>query len=155
MNLRIGYGRLFHEACAYSPILTEKSDFERVHHLEGDALERASSLRGSELASFMPHAELTGFRQAARLAGGVECVPLQSSLAVPSGPLSAACFEELVSGLEKKIAAAGRLDGIYLALHGSMQVEGIVGAPEAEILRRVRAVAGPNVKIAVSYDLHG
>jgi microcystin degradation protein MlrC len=155
MNLRIGYGRLFHEACAYSPILTEKSDFERMHHLEGDALERATNLRGEELASFMPHAELTGFRQAARLAGGVECVPLQSSLAVPSGPLSAACFEELVRGLEQKIASAGRLDGVYLALHGSMQVEGLIGAPEAEILRRVRAAVGPQAKIAVSYDLHG
>jgi microcystin degradation protein MlrC len=155
MTLRIGYGRLFHEACAYSPVLTEKGDFERMHHLEGDALEKATSLLGAELASFMPHAELTGFRQAARLAGSVECVPLQSSLAVPNGPLTAACFEGLVRGLCEKIAAAGRLDGVYLALHGSMQVEGMRGAPEAEIIRRVREAVGPRAKIAVSYDLHG
>lgn len=122
MSLRIGYGRMFHEACAYSPLVTEREDFERVHHLEGAALEKASSLRGAELASFMPHAELTGFRQAARLFGGrdLTCVPLQSSFAVPSGPLSRACFAWVLDGLEAKIREARPLDGIYLALHGSM-----------------------------------
>jgi microcystin degradation protein MlrC len=35
-----------------------------------------------------------------------------------------------------------------------MQVDGLDGAPEAELLRRVRALVGPSVKLAVSYDLH-
>lgn len=156
MTLRIGYARIFHEACAYSPLLTERADFERVHHLEGAALERATSLRGAELASFMPHAELTGFRQAVRLfgRGGATCVPLQSSFAVPSGPLSRACFAWVLDGLEAKLREAGRLDGVYLALHGSMQVEGLAGAPEAVIVRRVREAVGAKAKLAVSYDLH-
>ena len=155
--LRIAYGRLFHEANASSPVLTERDDFERMHHLEGEALARATTLGGTELKSFMPHAELTGFRQAARLAGGVTCVPLQSSLAVPGGPLSRACFEDLVGGILSRLEGAlrdGPLDGVYLALHGSMQVDGLEGAPEAELLRRVRGIVGPSVKLAVSYDLH-
>jgi len=152
--LRIAYGRLFHEANARSPVLTELSDFERMHHLEGEALAKASGLRGTELKSFMPHAELTGFRQAARVAGGVETVPLQSSLAVPGGPLSRACFDSLLDGLLTKLRAALPLDGVYLALHGSMQVDGLDEAPEAFLLREVRAIIGPNVKLAVSYDLH-
>lgn len=152
--LRIGYGRVFHEACARSPILTERADFERMHHLAGEALARATTLRGAELASFMPHAELTGFRQAARLAGGVEAVPLQSSLAVPNGPMSGQCFAWLLDGLEERLRAAGVLDGVYLALHGSMQVEGLPRPPEAVILERVRALVGDRAKIAVSYDLH-
>lgn len=152
--LRIGYGRLFHEANAHSPILTERADFERLHHLDGDALAKATTLRGVELMSFMPHAELTGFRQAARLAGGVDAVPLQSSMAVPNGPLSAACFAWLLDGLERRVREAGRLDGIYLALHGSMQVDGLREPPEAVIIRRMREALGPSAKIAVSYDLH-
>lgn len=152
--LRIGYGRLFHEANAHSPVLTERDAFEALHHLEGRALEAASGLRGVELKSFMPHAELTGFRQAARLSGQVETVPLQSSLAVPGGPLSRDCYESLVGGLVARIEEALPLDGIYLALHGSMQVDGLEGAPEADLLARVRAVMGPTAKIAVSYDLH-
>ncbi|MBX3191530.1 MAG: M81 family metallopeptidase [Labilithrix sp.] len=152
--LRIAYGRLFHEANAYSPVATTLEDFERFHLMSGDALERASSLRGVELKSFMPHAELTGFRQAARLAGGVTCVPLESAMAVPGGPLARACFDELCGRLLARLERALPLDGVYLALHGSMQVEGLDEAPEAHLLRRVREVVGASVKIAVSYDLH-
>jgi microcystin degradation protein MlrC len=152
--LRIAYGRLFHEANAYSPLRTTTEDFERMHSVEGDALAQATTLRGVELKSFMPHAELTGFRQAARLAGAVTTVPLASSLAVPGGPLTRACWDELSGRLLERIERAGPLDGVYLALHGSMQVDGLAGAPEADLLRRVRALVGDDVKIAVSYDLH-
>lgn len=153
--LRIGYGRIFHEACADSPLPTTRGDFERMHHLEGAALAEAASLGGSELKSFFPHAELTGFVQAARLAGGVEAVPLSSSLAVPGGPVSLECFEWLLGTLLDNLRRAGPLDGVYLALHGSMEVVGLGEAPEAVILRRVREVVGPQVKLAASFDLHG
>jgi microcystin degradation protein MlrC len=133
---------------------TTIEDFERFHLLAGDALDRASSLRGVELKSFMPHAELTGFRQAARLAGGVTCIPLESSMAVPGGPLTRACFDRLAGRLLDRIEDALPLDGVYLALHGSMQVDGLDEAPEAHLLRRVRQRVGPATKIAVSYDLH-
>jgi microcystin degradation protein MlrC len=152
--LRIAYGRLFHEANAYSPLETTLEDFERVHLLSGEALEKASTLRGVELKSFMPHAELTGFRQAARLSGGVTCIPLESSMAVPGGPLTRACFDELTGRLLDRLEQALPLDGVYLALHGSMQVNGLDEAPEAHLLRRVRELVGTSVKIAVSYDLH-
>jgi microcystin degradation protein MlrC len=152
--LRIGYGRMFHEANAYSPVRTTLEDFERMHLVAGAALERASSLGGVELKSFMPHAELTGFRQAARLAGGVTCVPLESSLAVPGGPLTRECFDALAGRMLDRIEEALPLDGVYLALHGSMQVEGLDEAPEARLLRMVRERVGTEVKIAVSYDLH-
>lgn len=152
--LRVAYGRIFHEANAFSPCPTTMADFERMHDLEGEALEAATGLRGVELKSFMPHAELTGFRQAARLAGGVEAVPLRSSLAVPGGPLTLECFRGLSDGLLGRLERAGEVDGVYLALHGSMQVQGLGEAPEAQLLRRVRGLVGPRVKIAVSYDLH-
>ena len=152
--LRIAYGRLFHEANAYSPLPTTLDDFERLHLLAGDELDRASSLRGVELKSFMPHAELTGFRQAARLARNVTCVPLESAMAIPGGPLSRACFDALLGRLLDRIQEALPLDGVYLALHGSMQVHGLGEAPEAHLLRRVRERVGASVKLAVSYDLH-
>lgn len=152
--LRIAYGRIFHEACAGSPLQTTRADFERQHRLTGDELGRAASLRGCELASFFPHAELTGFVQAARAAGGVETVPLASSLAVPSGPLTRECFDWLLDDLVARVRDAGPLDGVYLALHGSMEVAGLGEAPEAVILRRVREAAG-GARLAASFDLHG
>lgn len=153
--LRIAYARLFHEGNAYSPLRTRRADFERLHLLEGDALAQATTLRGVELKSFMPHAELTGFRQAARLAGNVTTVPLLSALAVPNGPVTRACWDELTGDLVDRIERAMPLDGVYLALHGSMQVEGLPRSPETELVRRVRAVVGPETKIAASFDLHG
>jgi len=152
--LRIAYGRLFHEANAFSPLRTTCVDFERMHHVAGAELAERTTLRGVELERFMPHAELTGFRQAARLAGDVTAVPLQSSLAVPGGPLTREAWDVLSGTLLAQIADACPLDGLYLALHGSMQVEGLDEAPEAELLRRVRACVGHRVRLAVSYDLH-
>ncbi len=152
--LRIGYGRIFHEANAYSPIETTRRDFERMHCLAGEALAEAASLGGSELAGYLPHAELSGFVQAARVAGGVTAVPLTSHLAVPGGPISRETFEWMLGSLLDAIARAGELDGVYLALHGSMEVSGLGEAPEAVILRRVRRALGPAAEVAVSYDLH-
>ncbi|MFO0551493.1 MAG: M81 family metallopeptidase [Polyangiaceae bacterium] len=154
MSLRIAYGRLFHEANAFSPVLTELEDFERLHRAAGVSLHESASLRGVELRSFMPHAELTGFRAAARLAGGVEAIPLSSAMAIPSGPLTSECYSTLSGDLLDRLRSAGPLDGVYLALHGSMQVDGLSEAPEANLLARVRQVVGPACRIAVSYDLH-
>ncbi len=153
--LRIAYGRIFHEANAFSPLPTTLQDFTRLHYLEGEALARATTLRGWELENLFPHAELTGFVQAARLAGGVTTIPLSSALAVPSGPLTSETFEWLLDDLTSRVAKTPDLDGIYLALHGSMQVSGLDEAPEAVILRRVREAAGPRPRIAASFDLHG
>ncbi|HMR04611.1 MAG TPA: M81 family metallopeptidase [Polyangiaceae bacterium] len=152
--LRIAYGRIFHEACADSPLLTTQEDFLRMHALEGAELAEATTLSGSELKGYLPHAELTGFVQAARVMGNVEAVPLASYMAVPNGPVTEECFDWLLNGLLTRLEAAGELDGVYLALHGSMEVVGLREAPEAVILRRVRELVGPEVQIAVSYDLH-
>ncbi len=153
-KLRIGYGRIFHEANAYSPSLTTKEDIVAFHRLEGEALARAASLKGSEIAGYLPHAELSGFVQAARVAGRVETVPLASSLAIPSGPIERSAFDWLVDDMVERIRAAGPLDGVYLALHGSMDVDGLREAPEAVILRRVREALGAGPMIAASFDLH-
>jgi len=152
--LRIAYGRIFHEANTHSPLLTTRADFERMHHLSGEELRRATALRRSELEGYLPYAELTGFVQAARVAGDVHPLPLSSSLAVPGGPLSRDCFEWLLADLLGRLADCGPVDGIYLALHGSMEVDGLGRAPEAVILEAVRSAVRPEVKIAVSYDLH-
>jgi len=152
--LRIGYGRIFHEANAFSPLVTTREDFERLHFLRGDVLAQATTLRGKEIPGYLAHAELTGFVQAARLAGGVTTIPLISALAVPGGPLVRASFDSIVDDLVARVSDASALDGVYLALHGSMEVSGLDEAPEAYILRRVRAALGPGPKIAVSYDLH-
>ncbi|MDP3278179.1 MAG: M81 family metallopeptidase [Deltaproteobacteria bacterium] len=152
--LRIAYGRIFHEANAYSPLLTDFSAFDHAALLKGDELARGATLGGSELPGFFPHAELTGFVQAARAAGNVEAVPLASYIAVPSGPVTVEAFERILEDQIERLKQAMPVDGVYLALHGSMEVKGLGEQPESVILRRVREVLGPGPRIAASFDLH-
>ncbi len=62
-------------------------------------------------------------------------------------------FERIAARLCSSIAAAGRLDGVYLDLHGAMVTRRFDDA-EGEILERVRALIGPDVPLVASLDLH-
>lgn len=152
-KLRIAYGRIAQETNALSPVRTELADFERTHYAEGRVLQKACSPLRSEVAGLMRNAELSGFVQGARKAdANVELVPTLSAWAVPSGPLTQACFETLVRRLELLLKGAGPLDGVFLSLHGAMGVDG-VRDPETLIIERAKAAAG-GVPVAVTYDLH-
>src|SRR5688500_13974909 len=86
-------------------------------------------------------------------ARGVDLVPTFYANALSSGTPDRATFEGLLDELTTGIAAALPADGIVLTLHGAMVAEGYPDA-EAEILRRVRDLAGPDMPIAVTLDLH-
>ena len=151
-RLRIAYGRIAQETNALSPVLTELSDFEAFHLHRGEALAEIAGPGGDEAPGFLRRAELAGFLDAARADGAIEAIPTLSAWAVPSGPLSRACFDALVSELEERLRAALPLDGVFLSLHGAM---GLFGShdPETELLTRVRRVVG-DIPIAASLDLH-
>ena len=86
--LRIAYGRVFHEANSYSPLLTEREQFEAFHYFEGKELGDFLASDKHELVDILRKAELRGCLETASKAGDVECVPLISALAVPGGPIS-------------------------------------------------------------------
>jgi microcystin degradation protein MlrC len=151
-RLRVAIGRIAQETNALSPLLTELSDFHAMHFLEGDDLLAACLKGGSEVKGFMKNAELSGFVQRAQRFDNIEIIPTVSAWAIPSGPLSQACFESLTARLLQGLAEAGPLDAIFLSMHGAMGAEG-VNDPEAEILARVRA-QHPTLPIAVTLDLH-
>ena len=154
MRLRIAFARINQETNALSPVSTELADFEGAHYLEGEALLAAVSPGGHEVAGFFKKAELAGFVDACRARKDeVEPVPILSAWASASGPLSPACFETLVGRLEDGLRRAGRLDGVYLCLHGAMGVSGIRD-PETAILHAARAAAG-GVPVVTTHDLHG
>jgi microcystin degradation protein MlrC len=150
---RIAFARIMQETNALSPVPTTLHDFEGSYYLEGDALLRAVT-DGPEVPGFFKRAELAGFVQAARArAAEIEPVPLLAAWASSGGPLSKDCFETLEARLVEQLRRAGRIDGMYFALHGAMGAEGIAD-PESRLLRSVREVIG-QVPIVVSHDLHG
>lgn len=152
--LRIAYARVFHEGNAFSPLPTTQQSFEDFHAYEGRALADKCRLRNHELDGFLREAELSGFVQAARLAGDVETVPLVSFMTVPSGKITAECFAWIRERLTTRLKEIGEVDAVYLALHGSMQVEGLDESPEGVLIRDVKALIDGK-PIAASFDLHG
>ncbi|KAF2764384.1 Microcystin LR degradation protein MlrC [Teratosphaeria nubilosa] len=78
--------------------------------------------------------------------------------ALPGGIVTREAFEELSTEILKRlkniVEAAGRLDGLWYDIHGAMCVEGIDDS-EAELLRRIRTVIGPDTLVSASMDLHG
>lgn len=149
--LRIAYARVNQETNCFCPVPTTLEDFERTHFLTGDALHRACAPGGFEVPGMFRRVELAGFRAAVDEARDVEAVPVLSAWAVASGPLDRPCFETLVARLRDGLRAAGRLDGVYLALHGAMGVEGLRD-PEARLIEAAAEAAG--APVMVTHDLH-
>jgi len=148
---RLAYARIAQETNALSPVLTTLADFDSMHHLTGEALGRACAKGGQEAEGFLANAELSGFVRGCQ-GQDVELIPITSAWAIPSGPLSRACFDALTKELLDGLRASLPLDGVYLCLHGAMGVEGLRD-PESVLLEQVREVIG-DIPLAVTMDLH-
>ncbi|MBP9048495.1 MAG: M81 family metallopeptidase [Tabrizicola sp.] len=97
--------------------------------------------------------ELAGFLDAGREAGW-RITHSVSAHANPGARVAREAFDHL-AGIICDAAGAHRatLDGILLSLHGSM-VPAFCEDGEGELLRRLRAIVGPDLPIAVTLDLH-
>jgi len=130
--MRIAVGGLHVECSTYNPVLVREADF--------------TLLRGERLLD----APYFGFLRDY----AAEFLPTVHARAIAGGPVARKDYEALKAELIAGIVAAAPLDGVYLAMHGAMFVEGMEDA-EGDCLAAVRAAVGPGCKIAVSYDLHG
>ncbi len=73
--------------------------------------------------------------------------------ATPSGKVTRAAFEQIVSTMEEALRTQGPFDAVLLCLHGAMVTEHVDDG-EGELLRRLRAIAGDQLPIGVTLDLH-
>ncbi|MBS7637563.1 M81 family metallopeptidase [Candidatus Bathyarchaeota archaeon] len=145
--MRIAVASFSHETCTFCPRPTTIEDFERGGVLRGGEVLKAH--RG--IPSY-----INGFIKAAEEEGDVELVGIldaSRSWGGSSGSwLTRECFDKYTYEIAEGLRSAGRMDGVLLALHGAMAVEGCL-KPEAEIVRRVRGAVG-DVPIMVTLDLH-
>ena len=158
MSKRIAYARIMQETNSGSPVDTTLEDFARAHLYEGAALaSRVTSPFVREVDGFARNAELSGLHRAVRVhapVGEIVTEPLVSAWAISGGPLSKECLDALLERLLDRLRRVGRVDGVFLALHGAMGARGEVD-PEARILAEVRRVVGDAVPVACTFDLHG
>ena len=130
--MRIAVAGLHTECSTYNPVVAREADF-RV--LRGPGMIRDAYF------DFLTHfpAEFTTILHARAIAGG---------------PVEAALYQRWKAEILDGLRAALPLEGVYLAMHGAMFVEGMQDA-EGDFIAAVREVVGAGVLIAASYDLHG
>jgi microcystin degradation protein MlrC len=144
---RIAVGGFLHETNTFAPTKATYGDF--VHGggwpsmaLGAGVLKTMRSINVG-LAGFVAQAENNGW----------ELVPTISCAASPSAHVTEDAYERIAKVMIDGVAAAGRIDAVYLDLHGAMVTEHLDDG-EGEILARVRNVIGKDLPLVASLDLH-
>jgi len=130
--MRILAGVLLHETNTLTPLATTLSDFDVA--LGPAMLERVPVCGVFDEA-------------------GATVVPTVYASALPSGAVERGAFLDLVGPVLQTARQQGPFDGVWLYLHGAMEVEGL-GSGEAWLLSRLREILGSDVPIAVALDFH-
>ena len=84
---------------------------------------------------------------------GVDLIPGFFARTLPSGIVERSVYDYIKTAILTGIKDAGSLDGICLALHGSMYVEGL-DDPEGDLLFELRQLVGSDIPIVCSLDMH-
>jgi microcystin degradation protein MlrC len=148
--MRIAIGGFLHESHSFVAIPTDWPDFLQPGSWPG--VQRPATLIAGLRDTAVPAAGAIRALEAA----GATIAPLSWGFANPAGPVTAGAFERLAALIFADLQAAleeGPIDGLYLDLHGAMVAEHFPDA-EGELLRRARAILGPDVPITASLDPH-
>ena len=137
--MRLITGGIMHETHTFAEEPTPLSSFQIVRGEEGLAYAGTNH----SLGGVIDECRVRGF----------ELVPTFFAQATSSGTPDRETFQALLAELLDRIAAALPADGVVLTLHGAMVAESHPDA-EAEIVRRVRELTGPDLPLAVTLDLH-
>jgi microcystin degradation protein MlrC len=148
--LRIAVGGFLHESHSFVGYPTGLAEFEKPGGF-------APLCRGQEMVEALYGSSVAAASMIDALqVMGHQVVPLLWCFAMPSGPVTDAAFESILSDLVDRLEAAHHakpLDGVLLDLHGAMVTPAFPDA-EGEILRRVRIVVGSEVPIVAALDPH-
>ena len=140
---RIGIGGFATETHTFLPEPTTVKDFEDYGVLwDDDVIKNNRGIMREYVDGYVDVLSETG----ATMVGAMV------AFAGVRGWVTREAFDKYADAMAERLRAAGKLDGVLLALHGAMAVTG-VAKPEAEMVRRVRAAVG-DVPIFVTLDLH-
>jgi microcystin degradation protein MlrC len=138
--LSIAIASMLQEANTFSPVMTRYEDFTPVFGQA--ALERHRG-KMTEMGGFIEI--LTKARK--------QIAPVCAAWAITANRLLRADFERLVNDFRSHLAAAGKLEGLLLAMHGAQTAEGADDV-EGHVLGCAREILGPDIPIVLTLDLH-
>lgn len=142
MTFKVLSAEILHETNTFSVHRTDLKAFENCYLFWGA---HALAERGDK------NTELAGLLDVARHHSW-QLDHILSASAGPGGRVTSEAFETLL-GPVVSAAETGEYQGIFLMLHGAM-VTDFCDDGEGEILRRLRAIVGPDIPIAVTLDPH-
>ena len=140
----IAIAQIQQETNIFSPVKTTLRDFEALGLYYGNEI--LTSSQKDELGGFLKAVEDFGH-------GDIEVAPIIKARAISGGPIERDVYDRFRKELLQGLRECSKLDGIYLALHGSMGVEGLYD-PEGDLLQSIRDEFGDKFPIGVSFDLH-
>lgn len=142
MGFDVLSAEISHETNTFSIRLTDLQAFRDRYLLDGPAAIGAKGDKNTELAGLLDMGRTHDW----------DVTHTISAAAGPGGRVTTDAFEALLSPLLKAARQSG-WDGVFLMLHGAM-VTADYDDGEGEILRRLRAIIGPDIPIAVTLDPH-
>lgn len=140
MTLKIALGGLSHETNTFQLTDAQLTSFE---------IERGQTIIDRNQGT---RTYLGGMLDAAKEIGAT-VLPTLSAAATPAGIISEKAYKSLADELLDRLAQAGTVDAVAVALHGA-GIAREVGNIEVDICRRVRALVGPATPIVITLDLH-
>ena len=143
MAIKLITGEISHESNTFSNAPTRLGDFKRRGFFLGEEVLTGHAGTGTVIGGFIESS----------LEHGFELLPTISASATPMGVVTREAFDYLLGELLARMEKAEGYEGVLLALHGAMIVEGIDDA-EGHILREVRRLVGQDVPIVSVLDLH-
>lgn len=148
MSKRVALAGFLHETNTFAPTKARMEDFVQgggyMPLARGDAILTQGRDINLGIGGAVVFAESAGW----------DMVPIVWAGAVPSAHVCKTAYQTITDEIILGIEAAGRLDGVFLDLHGAMVAEHEDDG-EGAFLTRVREVVGPDVPIAAALDLHG
>ena len=132
--MRIAIGHLNHEVTIFSPLRTTLEDCRPIYFELGQGVLELHRGRFTEVSGMIEAAEQEG----------VTLIPTLTAQALPGGPFTDETWAYLKGEILSRIAAAGDIDGVLLALHGAASTESLDCA-EADLCAAVRRQIGPDL----------
>ncbi len=145
--MKIAIGSFQHETNTFASSKARFEDFVKGGGWPG--LTRGAAIVETVAGMNIP---ITGFIDAAKPLGW-ELVPLTYAQATPSAHVSDDAFERIAGMLIEDLRNARSIDALFLDLHGAAVIESHEDG-EGELLRRIRALVGPELPLVASLDLH-
>lgn len=141
---RIAVARLFQETSSFCSKKTTLADFRQFGlHFGENVFRESAGLRD----------EIDGFVEFAEQSKDIELVPIMWAVGWTGGILTVDTFDYLKTKLLEGVAGISQLDGVLLALHGSMVADG-TDDTEGDILAAIRKIIGDTIPLVATFDHH-